>query len=354
MKSPLRLLAIGAVTMIMLAGGLGSADGVPDAPQAPDRTAAPDPVWEAQAVFPEHRTEVSAATDGKRIFVVGGFGPPEGDERATAPRTLWAYTPGDDAWEALGEIPQGVHHTALVHHGGRLYILGGFRETSFDPVADVHIYDIASGTWGRGAPMPTPRGAAGFTVLDGRIHVIGGNVEDPEHVHDHTGERATEDRSVNTHEAYDPATDSWTQLAPMPTPRNHLGAAALGGRIHAVLGRADGNYTMTTHEVYDPTTDSWAAAADVPTGRSGVAVLALEGYVYTFGGETFDEAGGRTYRDAERYDPRTGRWEALAPMPTARHGLGAAAFGGDVYVISGGPGPGFTFGNANERLVLAP
>jgi N-acetylneuraminic acid mutarotase len=315
--------------------------------------AAADPVWETHAPLPERRTEVAVTTDGARIYLAGGFGPPGGEERATAPRTLWAYSPADDAWEAIGQIPQGVHHTAFVHLDGRLHILGGFRETSFTPVADVHIFDLGTGAWSRGAPMPTPRGAAGFTVLDGRIHVIGGNVEDPEHVHDHAGQRATEDRSVNTHEAYDPVADAWTQLAPMPTPRNHLGAAALDGRIHAVLGRADGNFEMTTHEIYDPAADAWTTGPAVPTGRSGVAVLAHDGFVYAFGGETFNEPQ-RTFREAERFDPRTGRWQALPPMPTSRHGLGAAVYGGDVYVISGGPGPGFTFGNANERLVLNP
>jgi hypothetical protein len=37
-------------------------------------------------------------------------------------------------------------------------------------------------------------------------------------------------------------------------------------------------------------------------------------------------------------------------MPTARHGLGAAAVGGSIYVISGGAQPGFHFGSFNERL----
>ncbi len=38
-------------------------------------------------------------------------------------------------------------------------------------------------------------------------------------------------------------------------------------------------------------------------------------------------------------------------MPTARHGLGAAAVDGSIYVVAGGPEPGGTFSSANERLV---
>lgn len=310
--------------------------------------------WAQRAPLPERRTEVSGTTDGRYLYVAGGFGPPEGNQRATAPRTLWRYDPGADEWTALTQIPAGVHHAPFQYHDGRLYILGGFRETSFDPVANVRIYDLASGEWSEGTAMPTPRGAAGWTVQNGRIHVIGGNATGPDAVQGQPDVRITEDNSVNIHEAYDPATNTWTRLAPMPTPRNHLGAAAVDGRIHAVLGRANDVSTLTTHEIYDATSDTWSTGPAVPTGRSGVAVLAHEGAVYTFGGEAFAEGNSRTFDDAERFDPRTNRWEQLPPMPTSRHGLGAAAIDDAIYVVAGGPDAGFAFSDVNERIDISP
>jgi hypothetical protein len=88
----------------------------------------------------------------------------------------------------------------------------------------------------------------------------------------------------------------------------------------------------------------------VPTGRSGVAAVALGGWVYLFGGESFDPVR-RTFAEAERYHPGEDRWEAMPPMPTARHGLGAAAVGDAIHVVAGGPEAGFAFSDANERLV---
>jgi hypothetical protein len=41
----------------------------------------------------------------------------------------------------------------------------------------------------------------------------------------------------------------------------------------------------------------------------------------------------------------------MAPMPTARHGLGSAAVDGRLYVISGGPKPGGSYSNVNEMFV---
>lgn len=298
--------------------------------------------WTTAAPVPDARTEVSVTTDGQRIYLIGGFA--AGPGGAVAPRAMHVYDPATDAWTTPDSIPEGVNHAGFAHVGGRLYIVGGFREATFNPTGAVRIYDIASRTWSEGAPMPTARGAAALAVLDGRIHVIGGNAANAgslgqEH---NVGE---DNSSVGTHEVYDPTTDQWTQRPSMPTPRNHLGAAVLDGRIHAVAGRVGGNMTLTPHEVYDPGTDTWTAAAPVPTGRSGIAVVALAGQLYVFGGES-----SRTFDEAERYDPVTASWVALPPMPTARHGLGAAGFGADIHVLSGGPSPGFAFSTAHEVL----
>jgi N-acetylneuraminic acid mutarotase len=218
----------------------------------------------------------------------------------------------------------------------------------------VHIYDPATGAWHDGAPMPTPRGALAVAVLDGKIHAIGGNAPRGRELPAHEHGVSRSDRSVGTHELYDPATDSWTRLTPMPTARNHLGAAVIGGRIHAVGGRVPGDMELTTHEVYDPGTDSWTAAPPLPTGRSGIAVLACRGRLYVFGGETVRLLVRKTFEQAERFDPATGRWQRLPPLPTARHGLGAVALGDAIYVVSGGPRPGLTFSDANERLDPLP
>ena len=47
------------------------------------------------------------------------------------------------------------------------------------------------------------------------------------------------------------------------------------------------------------------------------------------------------FSNHEVYDPATDRWMAGPALPTARHGLGAAAAGGSIYVNGGGPRAGF-------------
>jgi N-acetylneuraminic acid mutarotase len=302
--------------------------------------------WESRAPLPDARTEVSVTTDGQRLYVIGGFGQGGG-----APRPMHVYDPGADAWSTPGPIPEGVNHAGLVHLNGKLYIVGGFREDTFEPTAALRIYDLATRVWSNGPPLPTARGALAAVVLNGRIHAIGGNAANAGSLNPAEHNIARDQSSVGTHEVYDPATNTWSRLAPMRTARNHLGAAVVDGNIHAVGGRVADDFTMTAHEVYDVAANTWTNAPALPTGRSGIATVAHDGRVYVFGGETF---GGvqKTFEEAERFNVTRNNWEALPPMPTPRHGLGAAAIANTIYVISGGPQPGFAFSTANEALIV--
>src|SRR6185295_18271636 len=89
------------------------------------------------------------------------------------------------------------------------------------------------------------------------------------------------------HEVYDPAANRWTALAYVPTARDHLALAALGGRLYAVGGRVNGDYSrnLAFNEAYDSATNRWEQRAPMPTARSGIAGTVLEGRIFVFGGE---------------------------------------------------------------------
>jgi N-acetylneuraminic acid mutarotase len=123
----------------------------------------------------------------------------------------------------------------------------------------------------------------------------------------------------------------------------------MDGRLYAVGGRIDGNYSrnLASNEAYDAAIGRWEQRAPLLTARSGIAAAVLEGRMFVFGGE----APTGTFNQAEAYDARSNSWSSYAPMPTARHGLGAAAVAGRIYVISGGPTPGASASAANEIFV---
>lgn len=206
---------------------------------------------------------------------------------------------------------------------GRIYAIGGrvyLPSSTCCALNTVEAYTARTDTWAQIAPMPTARyGLAAVTGPDGRIYAIGG--ED-----DHGAILATV-------EAYTPSTNSWAAVAPMPTPRFGL-AAATGsdGRIYAIGGDNLQRSRLTTVEAYTPGTNAWKTVAPMPTAREGLAaVTGPDGRIYGIGGDE------NTYLNTvEAYAPPMNSWAPVAPMPTARTGLAAAIDpSGRLYVLGG-------------------
>src|SRR2546425_7410798 len=81
---------------------------------------------------------------------------------------------------------------------------------------------LSPGTWTPLAPMPTARQEVAAAALEGRIFVIGGFGANAE--------------AVATVEVYDPVTDRWEVRMPLPAPTHHLAAAVVGGRLFVAGG----------------------------------------------------------------------------------------------------------------------
>lgn len=293
-------------------------------------------VWRTASPAPTKRTEVAAAALNDKIYVVGGFEEPGFGNILNFAITpsLQEYDPSTDRWSSRAPMPVGLHHVGIGVSGGKLYVIGGYKQsglTVWHPVATVYAYDPATDTWAERAPMPTPRGALSVTEHDGKLYAIGGY-----------------DRKANISavEVYDPEHNTWAEGAPLPTPRDHLATATVSGKVYAIGGRLHGDYgrNLSVTEVYDPVADRWSRAAHLPTPRSGMTASEVGGRLYVFGGE----GAKGTFRENEAYDPVRDAWQAMAPMPTGRHGLGSAVVHGRIYVISGGPTPGGSFSNLNE------
>jgi Kelch motif len=132
-----------------------------------------------------------------------------------------------------------------------------------------------------------------------------------------------------------------------PHPREHLAAAASGGRIYAIGGRAAGIDTNSARvEVYDTHARRWRSLAPLPEARGGTGAAALGGRIVSVGGE--EPAG--AIRTVYSYDTRTRRWSPLPDLPTPRHGLGVVAAGGRIWALAGGPVPGLSVTGAVESL----
>src|SRR6478609_909351 len=133
--------------------------------------------WKKAATFPEPDEELySAVLDGK-MYVIGGWG--EGKARGVN----YEYDPATDAWTKKAPMPRPAHHAALAASNGKIYAFGGFVApeksplpigAAWQPIDDVWEYDPATDAWKALAPLPGKRGSAVAVEVRGKIYVVGG------------------------------------------------------------------------------------------------------------------------------------------------------------------------------------
>jgi hypothetical protein len=298
-----------AVLAVFVGGGLASAA---------------SPRWRSAAPVPVARTEVAAALFGREIAVVGGFLASSANSRRAD-----AYSPARNRWRRLPDLPTPVDHAMAAGRGSELYVVGGYAPGS---VALPTAYVLRGGRWNPLPPMPGPRAAAGAAVVRGKLYVVGG-VEAP-------------GRLARDAFAFDFEDGRWSVIAG-PRPREHLGAAALGGVVYAVAGRTAGLDTnLDVVEAYEPASNRWRAIPRVPGRRGGTAAAAVAGRLVSAGGE---EPGG-TIRTVFAYNAATRRWRRLPNLPRPRHGLGLVGYRGRAYALAGGPTPGLSVSGSNQVL----
>jgi N-acetylneuraminic acid mutarotase len=316
-----------AAAVVIIASVLSNATSTPERPQLPY------PYWTEGKPMSTPRTEVTGAAIDNRVYIIGGF-----DGEGSAVATVEVYDSANDSWSGAAPLPQPLHHAAAASHDGRLYVAGGYFADNA-PSDKLLVYSPARNEWRELAPMPTARGALTANFVNGTLYTVGG-------VNTSFGFPSA---PAATNEAYDPASDSWEQKEPMPTPRQHLASASFDGKLYVIGGRIDSlTSNVNSNEMYDPAQDSWTKLSSMPSKRGGLAAAAssTDGGIYVFGGES--PTG--TFRNSERYNAGDGTWESAPDMPNGRHGLAAVSVGSKIFVVGGGPQPGLTVGDFNQVL----
>lgn len=290
--------------------------------------------WQTLAEMPTPRTEVAGAAAKAKIYVVGGF-----SEEGTVP-TVEVYDVASDTWVPGADLPLGVNHAMATTRRGKPYVFGGYRGPGIaGPTRRAFV--LRDGRWRSLPRMPYPVAAGAALTSGGKIYVVGG-VKKLDRADGHVLSPKTL--------VYNAKKRSWVKRPPLPTLRQHLGGAALGGRLYVVGGRVQGlEDNLATFERFNPSNRNWRSLPDMPTARGGLAAAATEsGLVVAVGGEE----GAGTFEEVEAFDVAAGVWSSIEPLPTPRHGLAVVTIGNTLYAIGGGPQPGLTFSGANEAIDL--
>ncbi len=176
------------------------------------------------------------------------------------------------------------------------------------------------GTWQPEPTMTTARAKVAGAVANGKLYVISGQNDDPE-------------SPQEVVEAYDPATNAWATVSPIPVAAREAGAASVGGKIYVAGGLSTSFAVLTNMQIYDTVTGAWSQGAPLPAPRAGSAVVTYNDKVYIIGGEQSSSI--YQTNTMWEYDPTTNGYTTRAPMPIPSTDLKAAAVGSLIYVLGG-------------------
>ena len=117
---------------------------------------------------------------------------------------------------------------------GKIAVAGGFP-TPDQAVDRLDLFDVATGTWSVGPPLPHQYDHASLAELGGRLYVVGG----------YTGGLSNPTNEVWSLGPGDPA---WTDEPDLATRRGALGTGSAGGKLVAVGGVDENGNVLSTTE----------------------------------------------------------------------------------------------------------
>ncbi|HEX2619847.1 MAG TPA: kelch repeat-containing protein, partial [Phototrophicaceae bacterium] len=214
------------------------------------------------------------ATDGTNIYYAGGYIENGTGGQVFGTNEFWRYNVANNSYTKLPNLPKSTSTGQLVYINGILHYIGGTSTDRTQDLQDHFTFDLnayannANTAWvdiTATAPLPNARQHAAAAVLNNKIYYIGGQKG-------HDGSLVPQS---DVH-AFDIATNTWTQVASLPQPRNHIGFSTfvLGGRIFVFGGQQNNGDAKSDVYVFDPTagaTGAWSALNSLPSPRFSAA-----------------------------------------------------------------------------------
>lgn len=287
--------------------------------------------WSTAAPSPIPRSEANNAVVNNKLYVFGGY--INSSFQATTRSDV--YDPATNTWMQVADLPLPITHAGVAVDGDTIYLAGGYiGDLSTPSTAKVFKYNVTMNTWSQGTSLPAPRGAGGLVILGRELHFFGG----------HNVTR-TEDNGSHWVFNLDRPTN-WVSKAPLPNPRNHFGYTVNNGNIYVIGGLHLGDNKFGNQSdvhTYNPLTNTWRQVASLPQPRSHThtSTFVRNGRIVIVGGRA-NGSSGPVLADVTEYDPLLNRWVELSPLPEPRQAIAAQVINNQFVATTGsasGPNP---------------
>ena len=302
---------------------------------------APPIRWDSAAPMPgardHHVTFVTSGTRGAWLHVIGGHA--SGSILASTYQARVGKDGSIGAWERGDSLPS-AHAGMAMASDPRFVLLAGGRGASGKVTPDVYLAQV----WGDGrlgawkAPtysLPAPRFHAAAVINDGYAFVIGG--------------METNTATTSIYRAKigrGGELSSWTELAPLPSPRSHHAAFVRDGNLYLVAGNA-GNPAGDAQPLADViraplgkdgSIGQWTTVSTLDSTFATHAAVVHDDHLYVIGGvENNRRFSDRVIRAPFQADGSIGAWETVdAPLPAPRaHVHQIPVLGDHMYSVGG-------------------
>jgi N-acetylneuraminic acid mutarotase len=310
--------------------------------------------WATAAAHPNGHNEATGGVTGDKLYVLGGF------TSTFAPKkVVHVYNPNTNTWTKLADMPPlsvstthgGATHMGFASDGTDFYIAAGYAANASGTgqvfgSTRVYKYTVATDTYQELPQLPINRAAGELEYIDGKLYYFGG-----------TNTARTTDQGNLYMLNLATNASSWTQLAMMPNPRNHLGSAVYHGKIYVFGGQKEHDGKLVPQDdvhMYDPATNTWTHVTDMPRAFNHIhaSVFTYGEYIFTVGGQINHNAG--TYRDVYAYHPTTNTWIRFTDIPAGRMSPVAGVIDGKMYVSGGNNSKTTYVANLPSQFVVNP
>ena len=286
--------------------------------------------WVPVADAPIGKYEHAGMAVGGKLYSLGGFY----NTSIQATTKSEVYDPVANRWTAIRDMPEPVTHAGQATDGRYIFLVGGFIGNHPGPMTDhVWRYDTVYNVYAPLPNLPAKVGSGAAAIVGRTLYFFGGtNREGNTYKNDSNKTWALD---LNNTAA------GWKAKANLPVARNHLGGIALNGLIYAVGGQKLGSEmtgNVNTVNVYNPATNVWSSATGLPVAQGHIvaSTFVFNGKIRVIGGVTQNSLEQNTVFE---FDPSTKTWATLAPIPGRRQSPLADVINGVIYV-SGGYEPG--------------
>ncbi|MCM8534308.1 MAG: carbohydrate-binding protein [Lentisphaeraceae bacterium] len=251
------------------------------------------------------------------------------------------YDPATKKWTIVSSFPSQIstnnHFTAGNSvNGDEVWICGG-KNAAYRAHNKVFVFNARTKTWRQGPSLPQRRWSGATAIVGNKLHYVSGYFYSK--VDGLTTGEIKKKYAFDNHWVLDLNNEAagWQNAAAAPK-RGHAAVVGLKGKIYLIGGEERHSHDRDRAEVfcYNPANNSWIQVASLPKKRSHAewATFVHQGKIWSVGGINYSA------RDVQNeiytYDPSNNTWSLYGNMPAHITSSLAKPLNGKLHVCGGG------------------